>query len=359
MKRIFISHASKDKYIIQSFVDDILDAGLGIDVNDIFCTTIDGTKIPSGNDWRNEIKKSLEESIITFLIITPHYKESEMCLNEMGAAWVLSGKTIPLFVEPINYDSVGILQEVKQVERLLDEKSLDRIKDQLQELLEIPVVRIKSDRWTDKKSSFLKKVKEHIKARPFESPVTKEQIEYLSDQVKTLGNENETLNSRLSVLREENTKLASLNADLKNSLSPADVAVFERQHLDLQGMDEFEAICERAKEALSKVSLIVRSIVFVNYSGKDMGINFYDNDSALRDASARDFIDDANQPDWSSTKIMRQILICLDELKLFIEENKENKNFIFVYENKYQYPLSLSNLGFWEEVLGLSNNYLY
>ena len=37
-KKIFISHASKDKMFIQAFVDDILQLGIGIDTNDIFCT---------------------------------------------------------------------------------------------------------------------------------------------------------------------------------------------------------------------------------------------------------------------------------------------------------------------------------
>jgi hypothetical protein len=89
MERIFLSHASKDKEIIQGFMDEILIGALSIKLGDIFCTTTDGTKIKSGEDWRNEIRAHLVEAKITFLFITPNYKESEICLNEMGAAWVL------------------------------------------------------------------------------------------------------------------------------------------------------------------------------------------------------------------------------------------------------------------------------
>ncbi len=155
MKRIFISHASKDKEIVQAFMNEILIGALGIKITDIFCTTTDGTKIESGNDWRNDIQEHLVGSKVTFLIITPNYKESEICLNEMGAAWVLSGRTIPLIVEPVNYESVGLLQVVKQVEKIQDSKSLDRIRDVLQEDLEIPANEIPSDRWTDQKEKFL------------------------------------------------------------------------------------------------------------------------------------------------------------------------------------------------------------
>src|SRR5260221_4510442 len=95
MKRVFISHASKDKEIVDAFIDDLLVNVLAIKITDVFCTSTDGTKILSGEDWRNQIQENLKGAKITFLIITPNYKESEICLNEMGAAWGLSGKTIP------------------------------------------------------------------------------------------------------------------------------------------------------------------------------------------------------------------------------------------------------------------------
>jgi hypothetical protein len=93
MTCIFISHASKDKKIIDAFIDDILVGSGLVELDDIFSTTTDGTKIDSGEDWRNSIKDHLEKAKITFQIITPNYKESEVCLNEMGAAWVLSSSS--------------------------------------------------------------------------------------------------------------------------------------------------------------------------------------------------------------------------------------------------------------------------
>src|SRR5258708_5696379 len=118
LKKIFISHASKDASIMKAFIDEILVGALAVKLNDIFCTTTDGTKILSGDDWRNSIREALIASKITFLIITPNYKESEVSLCEMGAAWVCSGVVIPLIVEPINFTTVGIIQQPKQVEKL-------------------------------------------------------------------------------------------------------------------------------------------------------------------------------------------------------------------------------------------------
>src|SRR3569833_605782 len=127
-RSVFISHASKDKALVQDFLDFILHGALSVDITDIFCTTTECTKIESGEDWRGSIRENLISAKLNFLIITPNYKESEVCLNEMGASWVLSNKVVPLIVDPINYKTVGIIQEPKQVERLLEESSLDRIR---------------------------------------------------------------------------------------------------------------------------------------------------------------------------------------------------------------------------------------
>jgi hypothetical protein len=57
-------------------------------------------------------------------IITSNYKESEICLNEMGAAWVLNNTVIPFILSPITYTSVGFIHSPNQLLRLNDENDL-------------------------------------------------------------------------------------------------------------------------------------------------------------------------------------------------------------------------------------------
>ena len=147
MKKIFISHALADEPIINSLIDDLLVGALSVKVRDIFCTTTDGMKIDSGKDWRNCIQEALQKSKITLLVITSNYKESEVCMCEMGAAWVTSSKTLPFIVDPITYDNVGIIQQPKQIEKLLDEPPswLNKIEDkesQKKHLLERVLINI-------------------------------------------------------------------------------------------------------------------------------------------------------------------------------------------------------------------------
>lgn len=168
-QKIFVSHASKDEEIARAFVDLILHGGLSVPINEIYCISADGTKIKSGDDWRNSIRSAIRIVKINFLLITTSYKNSEVCLNEMGAAWVSDAKVIPLIIDPITYKTVGIIQEPNQIEKLLDEMSLDRIKDVIQEELHIDNSQLRSDRWTAKKREFLDRVNHYLETNTFQN----------------------------------------------------------------------------------------------------------------------------------------------------------------------------------------------
>ena len=348
MKSVFISHASKDKEIVNAFIDELLVGALAVKVKDIFCTSTDGTKITSGEDWRNEIRENLKEAKITFLIVTPNYKESEICLNEMGAAWVLSGETIPLIVEPVDYVSVGVLQQVKQIERLQDEKSLDRVRDRVQDVLKISAGEIKSDRWTAKKHEFLDKLARHLTTNPFEPSVTRDSFNELTARYAGLRDQ-------IGFFAGENARLEKLNAELKDAISSKEAAAIEKKHSDLSVLDEFKLLCENVGKLLKKFSPLVRGIIFADYSGKDISIKIDNWDKSIDQAIASDFLaEDPLQPNWNITKEMRLIYSALEELSKFIDRHDANDKFMEAYEKEFDAPVSLSNMDFWSEVLGLT-----
>ena len=127
--KIFVSHSSKDEGLVRDFVDRILLLGLNMQNEDIFCTSIEGMGIKSGDDFRNKIKQQLKESEIIIQLITENYKQSEVCLNEMGAAWVLNAKVVPFIVEPIRYDNIGFIHNTTQLLKLNKKKDLLKFKD--------------------------------------------------------------------------------------------------------------------------------------------------------------------------------------------------------------------------------------
>lgn len=85
---IFISHSSKDKDIVTSFFDNLLRLGLDISQKNIFYSSHPASGISLGEDIPDELKKALNKMTIFIQYVSKSYKKSEVCLNEMGAAWV-------------------------------------------------------------------------------------------------------------------------------------------------------------------------------------------------------------------------------------------------------------------------------
>lgn len=125
LKKIFISHASKDECIVKPFIKELLKIGCGLKDGDIFCT-LNSTVIRTGDDFREKIVENMRQCDFILLFISQNYLASEICLNEMGAAWALKDKRVLPFVLPGNsFDQMGVLNEVKQGALITDKKKLD------------------------------------------------------------------------------------------------------------------------------------------------------------------------------------------------------------------------------------------
>jgi hypothetical protein len=109
--KIFISHSSEDVEIIKLFVEKILNLGLGIPSERIFCSSMKGYDIQSGKYIPDTLKEEIKKTSLALLFISKNYKASEVCLNEVGAAWAILEKEniIPLLLPGVNFSEVGFL----------------------------------------------------------------------------------------------------------------------------------------------------------------------------------------------------------------------------------------------------------
>ena len=124
-RKFFISHSSEDKSIVNDFIKEILKIGCGFMDSDIFCT-LDPTVIRTGDDFRLKIVENLRECDFILLFISDNYIKSEICQNEMGAAWALGNKRVLPFVLPkTTFKEMGFLNEVKQGASIADKRKLD------------------------------------------------------------------------------------------------------------------------------------------------------------------------------------------------------------------------------------------
>jgi len=130
---VFISHSSKDKPLVEQFVDEILQLGMGISRDRIACTSIEEMGIPNGTKMREWIQEKIADCQIAFLMISPNYKKSEICLNEMGAVWALEKDVKILLLPGIDYGNFGWLEEIRQAGHIESEGVLDQLYDDLRE----------------------------------------------------------------------------------------------------------------------------------------------------------------------------------------------------------------------------------
>lgn len=342
-KKVFVSHSVKDKEIADAFVDVILHGALSVPIDEIFCISTEGTKIKSGEDWRDNIKENLFSAEVIFFLISPNYKESEVCLNEMGAAWMMEAEVLPLIIEPITYKTVGVIQQPKQIEKLQDEESLDRIKDIIHERLKIENKLIKSDRWTVKKKEFLAKVTKHLEANPFEPAMDK-------DAFKRLIQERIDLGKTIDSLIQEKTEQAALIEALKKAKDKTAVAAIIKESNVTSKFEEFMDLCKEVKKLLSPNGAILNGIIFNTYSRKGLTISGDGYGYVLDEARAKDYVNEDLDADFDTTKKMKDIHSALNKVSSFMKF-KTDPNFDDEYVEAFDAPFDINNMEFWEDVL--------
>ena len=151
-KRIFISHASKDGVLIGKFVDSIFLLGMGMDSEIIAYTSREDIGVPAGESIPQFIQDNIACADIVLLMISDNYKSSEVCLNEMGAAWALNKHIIQILLPNTSYDKLGWLCSLDKALKIDDADSIDGLCEVFADKLDIG---IKPSAWNRNKSAFL------------------------------------------------------------------------------------------------------------------------------------------------------------------------------------------------------------
>lgn len=87
--KVFISHKKEDKSFADALVS-LITFIIGAGKDKIFCSSVPGYGIHQSGDILDEMKAQFDNYEVFMVIIhSPRYYKSSICLNEMGAAWVL------------------------------------------------------------------------------------------------------------------------------------------------------------------------------------------------------------------------------------------------------------------------------
>ena len=168
--KIFISHSSKDKELISSFVDDVLILSCGIQRDQILYTSQEDTGFDLGENIITGMLHEIQNASHVFFMISENFKSSEVCLNEMGAAWAFDKKCISLVLPGCGFDSIGWINSFKKAILIWDESSLDSFFDKFkQDNASVAV-------WTEKKKKFLEQCNSYLEKKDRENTIDYQKI---------------------------------------------------------------------------------------------------------------------------------------------------------------------------------------
>lgn len=124
---VFISHSSKDTPFIEPFKNIILKQALGLQDSNIVCTSFESTGVPIGENIPQYIKDNIAQADVFLAMVSNNYKASEVCMNEVGAAWALGKRPIQVVLPGVEFTQLGWLICLDKAAKIDNGDSLDHL----------------------------------------------------------------------------------------------------------------------------------------------------------------------------------------------------------------------------------------
>lgn len=130
---IFVSHAHADRAVADLLRNTLLLGG--VPEEQIFYSSSRATGIPSGEDVRTYLQRTLQESGLVIELVSETFLTRPMCLMELGGAWTLGIATYPIVVPPLSRDLAAKAIGNVQMGFLGTDADLDDLFDELHDRL--------------------------------------------------------------------------------------------------------------------------------------------------------------------------------------------------------------------------------
>ena len=160
--KVFISHKKEDEAYADALVN-LINFILGADGDKIFCSSVPGYGIRLSGDILDELKAQFDNYNIFMVIIhSPRYYKSAICLNEMGASWVLGTKFSSFMTKDCKYDHMhGVIGREKICVNLNDDiktlnAHLNDFKDDLVDFF--GAEKVDQNKWENARGRFIDEV---------------------------------------------------------------------------------------------------------------------------------------------------------------------------------------------------------
>jgi hypothetical protein len=344
MGRIFISHATADVELVKLFVN-LLQTGLSISHKQLFCTSLEGMRIPPGKQFVEYIRDELTNADYVVMLVTPSYYESPFCMCELGATWVRAVGSSPFVVPPITYKNLEGVLYGAQVGSIGDERALNDMHDAL---VKLKLCDPASGRWESERDAFIKRSGKVVKMLPGRTQIP-------AQEYKALQEKYEASQERVAELEDDMEQKNKYIQELEGMKNRSDVQAAKKKYND-QG-SEFDDLVRVFSKAASELPSAAIEALFYHARDEVYALpNRYGNDQLYEDAhdAAKDeyvsIEGNAVSIDDSHPEV-REAVEAMNNLAVFM--NRADEDFIEAFEAEHKTKFSITNRHFWHKVCGL------
>lgn len=344
-KSVFVSHATKDKDLVAAVVD-LIEDGVGVPESEIFCSSLDGYGIPTGENFIQHIKSQIDEPSVVILLLTPSYFKSNFCLCEMGAAWVKSHKIFPILVPPLTYADVKDVLTSTQAAKIDDDIKYNELREHLIEVLEFtPKTNTK---WDTKRKAFLKKLPGLLKKLSIPEEVSPEEHFAVKSQLVEAQ-------EALSEYEDELQGLKEYVKKLENAKNKDEVTKLKKEFSATGVGEEFESLINEIRNYKPIVGGgEVLKFILCNYYDKPYKINHFEFGEEFAKAARCNFItlDGQEVVEWDNAR-MKKLEGKLRALGKLIDSDERGEDLHQYFSEQSDVPLEPDNQEFWEHAYGI------
>lgn len=87
MKKLFISHSSKNKVIANHFISYL--EHIGLKRNNVFCSSSISQGAKNGEELNSRIDKAIKDSYLIIYLISRDFLKSSYCIEELWVGWLV------------------------------------------------------------------------------------------------------------------------------------------------------------------------------------------------------------------------------------------------------------------------------
>jgi hypothetical protein len=161
LSKVFISHASADSVLVEEVIE-ILET-IGLEANQIFCTSFEGYGIDLGENFLDKIKEELSSDSLVIFILSENFYKSPVCLCEMGATWVLAKEHIPMIIPPMDYSDIKGVIPLSQGLKINETMKLNLLKDKIETDFSLGNS-MSSSTWERKRDRIVARIEKYLSA---------------------------------------------------------------------------------------------------------------------------------------------------------------------------------------------------